>query len=294
MEKLTVFTPTYNRKKTLQNLYNSLLEQNNKDFCWMIIDDGSTDETESLIKGFISENLISITYIYKENEGKMATFNKAIDLCNTDYFVCVDSDDYLAKDAVKNILEYMDLIGNDDKLIGIIAYRGKDSNTIISNEFPIQDDTTLFNLYDKGFHGDTTLVFKTKFLKKYYFPIIPNEKFITENVLYYEIDKKYKYRLVPTILTIGDYQNDGYTINSNKIIKDNPLGWSLYFIKKAYLQKKYLNKLKFIIQSLSLYFYANDRKRLDLYSYLNKFDYIYLPIGYILGIARKIKYSFSR
>ena len=192
------------------------------------------------------------------------------------------------------ILEYMDLIGNDDKLIGIIAYRGKDSNTIISNEFPIQDDTTLFNLYDKGFHGDTTLVFKTKFLKKYHFPIIPNEKFITENVLYYEIDKKYKYRLVPTILTIGYYQNDGYTSNSNRIIKDNPLGWSLYYIKKAYLQKKYLNKLKFIFQSLSLYFYANDRKRLDLYSYLNKFDYIYLPIGYILGIARKIKYSFSR
>ena len=67
MEKLTVFTPTYNRKKTLQNLYNSLLEQNNKDFCWIIIDDGSTDETESLIKNFIYENLISITYIYKEN-----------------------------------------------------------------------------------------------------------------------------------------------------------------------------------------------------------------------------------
>ena len=102
---ITVFTPTYNRKKELSNLYNSLLSQTYKDFEWLIVDDGSKDDTKSLINKFKTEKKIRINYIYKENGGKPSAYNVGLINAKGEIFLCVDSDDIISSDALKIIYD---------------------------------------------------------------------------------------------------------------------------------------------------------------------------------------------
>ena len=98
-KRLTVFTPAYNREKLLKRLYDSLVNQTCKDFVWLIVDDGSTDNTRELIKNLKALNEIEIEYIYRENGGKMRAHNDGVKNTKTPFFLCVDSDDYLVKSA---------------------------------------------------------------------------------------------------------------------------------------------------------------------------------------------------
>ena len=91
----TIFTPTFNRTKTLYNTYRSLVRQPNKSFIWLIVDDGSTDNTKALVDNWIGEKKVSIEYYFQQNAGKMAAHNWAAQLCKTELFMCLDSDDQL-------------------------------------------------------------------------------------------------------------------------------------------------------------------------------------------------------
>ena len=102
---LTYFTPTYNREKLLSGLYNNLLKQTNKEFVWLIIDDGSKDNTKTLVESWINENKLDIKYHYKENGGKHTAMDLAHQLCETKYICDIDSDDYLDENSTQVILD---------------------------------------------------------------------------------------------------------------------------------------------------------------------------------------------
>ena len=116
---ITVFTPTYNRKNELINLYKSLLEQEFKDFEWVIVDDGSKDNTEETVKNFIKENKIKINYYKQENKGKSLAHNKGVELAQGEYFVGIDSDDIFTQDALKKIHKYFEIIKEKSDIFGI-------------------------------------------------------------------------------------------------------------------------------------------------------------------------------
>lgn len=247
MEKITVFTPTYNRKEQLKQLYASLLRQTAKDFIWFIVDDGSTDKTKELVKRWISESKIPIKYCFQENSGKMVAHNRGVHLCTTDLFLCVDSDDYLVDNAIELILKHYEGICQEDSICGIVAYR---SNSI--NSFPLGVEySTLSDLYRKGFRGETTLVFKTGVLKRFLFPVIEGEKFITESYIYDQIDDSYKYFILREILTIARYQEDGYTKNILNIQYHNPKGYVLYYRQSLLRSKCFVQKLRNMAQYIS-------------------------------------------
>ena len=101
---LTIFTPTFNRAELLKRVYDSLLRQREKNFSWLIVDDGSTDNTKEVVEEWLREGRINIQYEYQENGGKMRAHNQGVNLCNTELFLCLDSDDFLTEDAVEIIL----------------------------------------------------------------------------------------------------------------------------------------------------------------------------------------------
>ena len=108
MERLiTIFTPTYNRAYTLPKLYESLKIQTNQNFDWVIVDDGSTDDTEVLIKSFIDEGIIKITYIKQKNQGKHIAINTGVTLAKGDFFIVIDSDDYLLENCIETCYALM-------------------------------------------------------------------------------------------------------------------------------------------------------------------------------------------
>lgn len=108
MSKLTIFTPSYNRKEELERAYNSLLNQTNLNFIWMIVDDGSSDGTSDYIKEIQKNAPFNIEYYYQENKGKPYAFNYGVELGKTDYFFEIDSDDWLVKQGVEVIYQMIE------------------------------------------------------------------------------------------------------------------------------------------------------------------------------------------
>lgn len=246
---ISVFTPTFNRGYILGKLYESLCIQNNQDFKWIIVDDGSTDDTKNIVNQFINEGKLIIDYFYQPNMGKMQAHNTGVLKCDTDYFICVDSDDYLVYNAIETIYQQLPAT-SEPHLSGIIFYRGNKVHEIIGTEFPsVIHSIKLRDLYYLGFKGDTSLVYKTNILKKYLFPQIPGEKFMPEDYIYSKIDNEYDMVISRNILIITHYLEDGYTNNTVKLLLKNPKSMSLYYIEK--LQRS--RNLKEIIQNTRLY-----------------------------------------
>ena len=168
MKTLTVFTPTYNRAHTLERLYRSLCAQTSQDFDWLVIDDGSTDDTAALIQSFINEGRIPLRYISKENGGLYTGYNVAYEMIETELNVCIDSDDSMPENAVEIILQNWKEKGSDRYagLIGLDCYM--DSGLPIGGKFPEGlKECYLLDLYTKRFHlGDSKQVMRTDLMKK--------------------------------------------------------------------------------------------------------------------------------
>lgn len=245
---LTIFTPTFNRAELLKRVYDSLLRQREKNFSWLIVDDGSTDNTKEVVEEWLREGRINIQYEYQENGGKMRAHNQGVNLCNTELFLCLDSDDFLTEDAVEIILScYEKKIKGNPKYGGIVAHKGEDVKTPLYGAiFPKVRESTLYGLYERGFSGETTLIFRTQLLKQHLFPEIPGEKYVPEDYVYDQIDKNYVLYVVPKVLTLCQIVKDGYTDNVKKLREENPYGWFLYYRQRASLAKPSLLKLKYI------------------------------------------------
>lgn len=227
---VTIFTPTYNRGYCLERLYDSLVRQTSKDFVWLLIDDGSTDNTKEIVKQFVDKNEIEILYYYQDNAGKMVAHNKAVLFCTTELFMCLDSDDILTDNAVEIIVDDWAKKALKPYICGILAprYMSKNNNYMTVNkswkyDFGVEENT-LRGIYADGYKGETALVFKTDVIKQYPFLVEDGEKFIPEGIAYDLVDDKYLYVLEPRPLMICAYQADGYTQNISKVYIKNPKG----------------------------------------------------------------------
>lgn len=234
---LTIFTPTYNRALLLGRLFQSLIIQNESDFEWIIVDDGSLDNTKEMIKKFQINAPFKIKYIYQENSGKHIAFNMAIKEASGDYFLCVDSDDWLSSYSIKELRKEVQNL--DDSIAGLISLKSLEDGTIIGGTFP--SDVRYSSLYNLAsiYHcgGDRTLLYRTNILKKYHFPVFKNEKFMTECVLYDQIDMKYEMKISNIVTMICEYQENGLSSNLRKIQISNPMGTALFYKQRLELAK---------------------------------------------------------
>lgn len=222
--QLTIFTPTYNREKYLEILYNSLLNQTYKSFQWIVVDDGSNDKTKDVIEKFQKENKIIIKYYRQPNSGKHIAHNKGVELCDTELFFCVDSDDYLPSDSVETVLSVWNNRDYKTKYVGIVALKGYYNVKVMANEMPkgVQA-STLSNLYNvHGKKGETALIFQTKYLKENLFPQLENEKFLSEEVVYNELDKIAPLIVLNKIIYTMEYLDTGLTRNYIRMWKSSP------------------------------------------------------------------------
>ncbi|MFQ6793627.1 MAG: glycosyltransferase family 2 protein [Thomasclavelia sp.] len=286
MTKITVFTPTYNRSYTLERLYHSLIVQTNKNFEWLIVDDGSTDETVEMIKKFINEKKISIRYCFQENLGKAMAHNCGIKMINTELFTCVDSDDYLTENAVDVILTTWNNITN---AIGIVAKRIKPDGSELTIMKNGKIYSTLKEAYDSGnLSGDTFLVYKSSEIRKYQFPHFSGEKFIPEAYLYDKLDQIGKMYLLNEGLYISEYLEDGYTRNFDKVIAHNPNGYMVYLKQRLELDTDFKDRYLDIARIISILFVLKKRKLVNNHRFISLIAY---PLGYFLYIKRFKKWE---
>jgi glycosyltransferase involved in cell wall biosynthesis len=229
MKKLTVFTPTYNRAYCLPVCYESLKRQTSRDFVWLIIDDGSTDNTEQLVAGWIAENEIHIRYHRQDNQGMHGAHNTAYKLIDTELNVCIDSDDYMPDHAVEQINTYWELHGNE-QVSGIVGLDSFTDGRIIGTKLPENiKSSTLFELYSKHrVTGDKKLVYRTELTRKYPYPLFENEKYVGLAYKYYKLDEQYELLLMNEVLCCVEYLPDGSSMNMLKQYRKNPRGFAFY------------------------------------------------------------------
>ena len=228
--KFTIFTPTFNRKELLEKLYKSLQKQTYKDFEWLIVDDGSADGTKEKIEEFLSEKKLDIKYYFKENGGKQRAYNFATDKANGELFICLDSDDEYVENGLETILKYWKKYEKNSNIAGMGYLSTYPNREVIGSSFPEKEMvSTQFDIYNKyGVKGDKGLMFRTKIIKKYKFPVFDDEKFITEAVVYNRICEKYKMVYVNEKIEVKEYQEDGLTAKYNNLLLRNPKGQALY------------------------------------------------------------------
>lgn len=247
-KQLTIFTPVYNRANKISNLYQSLINQTNQDYMWMIVDDGSKDNIDDVVKSFIDENKIEIKYYKQENQGKHVAHNLGVSRCETDLFACVDSDDILLTNAVEEVLDYINK--NQQALMqksisGILAYRGYTSGGKIGNYPASTEPASLSDLYSKkGMTGDTFLIFKTGVIRKFPFPVFEGERFLRESISYDLMDREYKYLILRKILYLCEYCDDGLTRNASRLELKSPLGAALFRKHEADKAQRLKDKIR--------------------------------------------------
>jgi len=229
LKTLTVFTPTYNRAYCLHNCYESLKRQTCKDFVWLIVDDGSSDETKEMVEKWIDENHIEIIYCWQENQGMHGAHNTAYELMNTELNVCIDSDDFMPNDAVEKIITFWIKYGSD-QVSGIIGLDSDTSNRIIGTKLPHKlKRARLFDLYNKyGVKGDKKLVYRTELAKKYPYPLFKNERYVGLAYKYHMLDKEYELLLMNEVLCCVEYLSDGSSLNMLNQYRKNPKGFAFY------------------------------------------------------------------
>lgn len=290
---LTIFTPAYNRAHSLHLCYESLLKQSCKDFKWLIIDDGSTDNTKDLVESWQKkDNGFEIQYEYKENGGMHTAHNRAYQLIDTELNVCIDSDDYVADEAIKKILEFWKKYGSD-KYAGIVGLDATFDNKIIGNKFPNNlKSTTLSGYYNKGGKGDKKLVYRTDVIKSYpEYPVFEGEKYVGLSYKYLLCDLDYELLVMNEVLCNVEYQLDGSSNNMFKQYLNNPQGFA--FLRRFYMQydKGILNKFKTCTHYVSSSIIAKN-KRFIFESPRKIMTVVAIPMGIILTIY--IRYKVKR
>lgn len=225
--KVTVLTPTFNRVGKLKNLWNSLQRQTVKDFEWLIIDDGSTDDTKEMIDELHGKANFPIRYIYKSNGGKHTALNVGIKTVSSELTFIVDSDDFLTEDAIASILEIHKKYQRQEQICGYTFLRAFPNGKINGKPFDRDEKIGSYisiriNRDDTG--ADKAEVFKTRYLKEFPFPEYPNEKFLGEDIVWIRMARKYEMVHLNKAIYIGNYLEDGLTNNRRKHNIQSPVG----------------------------------------------------------------------
>lgn len=255
MKTLTIFTPAYNRAHTIGRTYESLLKQTCKDFEWLIIDDGSTDNTEEIVKGWIADNLIPIRYIRQENQGMHGAHNTAYANITTELNTCIDSDDWMPENAVEKIISFWEKFGNKD-YAGIIGLDATEDGKIIGTRFPDNlKSTTLQQYYARGGSGDKKLVYRTDVIRKYPdYPLFEGERYVGLAYKYMLIDQDYQLLTLNEPLVVVEYQQDGSSYNMYRQYWNNPKGFSFYrkteMICAPTIKRRFISCVHYVASSI--------------------------------------------
>jgi glycosyltransferase involved in cell wall biosynthesis len=223
----------------IENLYRSLQRQTFCDFEWLIVDDGSADNTEALVSAWQrEENDFSIRYHKKANGGKHTAINAALELAEGELFFVMDSDDYLTDDALEKLAAWESELPKNGTFCGVAGNLGTSEtetpNRVFEGEY---HEGTLLDRYSVV-DGERAMVFYTDIHRKYPYPVFDGERFMTEAVVYNRMAADgYKMRFYNNIVCVYEYQPDGLTRTGNSLFLNNPKGYGLWLREKAKFEK---------------------------------------------------------
>lgn len=270
---ITVFTPTYNRAKLLPRLFESLKKQSNKDFEWLIVDDGSSDGTKQLVDQWIDDAPFIIRYVYQENGGKHRAINRGAQMADGELFFIVDSDDLITPTALAVIESVYDKIKHDTSFAGVAGLKclpnGRPTGGYLNKEF---ED---WYMPDRSYNMDMAEVYKTSVIRMFPFPDFPGEFFCAESLVWNRIGMEHRVRYFNIPIYICEYLEDGLSKASIINRRNSPSYATLLY--KEQLSKRFPLKLR-IKSSINYWRFWFLRRPLKI-DMLPFYVYFFLPIG---------------
>lgn len=283
---ITVFTPTYNRAYILPKLYGSLQRQTCKGFEWIIVDDGSTDDTEKIVYKWLEKSSFEIRYERRENGGKHRAINRGVKIANGDFFFIVDSDDYLPDNAIEVVSRNCEKIKDREDIAGVIGFRvNANGDKINRGNF---GDELICNVIDYQYRhhgvGDMAEAYRTSILKEFPFPDIEGERFCTESLIWNRIGCKYKVLFFNEGVYVCNYLADGLTAKMMRLRHQNPVYATTFYSEALQLDMPFMDKLRNAINYWRFYFDKPGKRkpRISL-KWLGV-----MPIGLIINIMERL------
>ncbi|PJB09673.1 MAG: glycosyltransferase family 2 protein [Gammaproteobacteria bacterium CG_4_9_14_3_um_filter_38_9] len=254
---ITILTPTYNRAHTLHRLFSSLCAQNNKSFEWLVIDDGSQDNTETLLHEFQKKSDFNIRIIFQENSGKHVAINTGVFSAKGDWIFIVDSDDALTPDAISEVSRSLKNLAL--KQIAGVCYRKANFNGLMIGSTDVFDSEMMClkpTSAGRQLKGDLAYIFRKEFMLSNLFPVIAGEKFIPELYIWNKIsDYGDIYFYVNKFTHLCEYLPDGYSRNFFNCLKANPRGFLIYYRAQVFRDDRVTAKLKCLVRAAQCYFF---------------------------------------
>jgi len=297
MVKLTVFTPAYNRGDLLERCYESMKRQTSKAFIWLIVDDGSTDDTAERVKRWMAEpQSFEIQYLYKENGGLHTAYNAAIAHMDTELCVCIDSDDFMPDDAVETILDFWNKHGSDE-VAGIVGLDYDLKDHVIGDPLPDQKTVNLIDLLTGKYpivNGDRTNVIRTELYKKFApMKVFPGERNFNPHYMHLQISREYDFLVLNKNLRYVDYQPAGMSNSMLWQYRSSPNSFAE--IRKLYLSFPGTSlkfRVRHSIHLVSSCILAGDVSRAVKESPRPVLAVLAMPFGFLL--SRYVRYKVKK
>ncbi|NYT84345.1 glycosyltransferase family A protein [Pollutimonas harenae] len=256
---LTILTPTYNRIDTLPRLYQSLLAQRNRNFEWLIVDDGSTDDTASWVAALEHEADFPIRLIRQDNGGKHVALNTGVVAAHGDWVFIVDSDDLLTNDATQVVADALGNIAGQQSVVGLCFRRGDLNGRLLGREchdMPMPFASTPTRV-GRMVQGDLAYIFHRDTMALLPFPVISGEKFVPELYIWNKIsDQGQIWFYLDRIVYWCEYLDDGYTRNFAQHLKRHPRGFLLFYWAQIAREPHWLGKIKAMVRSTQCLIYC--------------------------------------
>jgi glycosyltransferase involved in cell wall biosynthesis len=235
--EFTVFTPTYNRGHTLHRVYESLCAQTFRDFEWLIVDDGSTDNTGALVRDWMSQASFPIRYLRQENAGKHVAFNRGALEARGRLFLNLDSDDSCVPEALERFKFHWDAIPASQRssFCGVTALCKRPDGTPVGQGFPrdVVDCSSLDINFRHGCYWEKWGFICTDVLRQYPFPVFGKENHANMSFIYNRMGLHFKTRFVNEFLRT--YYTTAGSLSGPSVRIRNPRGAAAYYREFASL-----------------------------------------------------------
>lgn len=290
--QLTILTATYNRAHLLPDLYASLCRQTCMDFVWIVIDDGSVDDTSSLLAKWEGEKKgFRMIWCSQSNSGKNRAINKGVSMVTTPYTMIVDSDDYLTDDAVEFVLGGINSISDYNSMAGLAGLRGESAFKSLNLMSENYVDANNIERCKYGLEKDCCEVYRSDLLRSHPFFVWEGEKFVPEEVVWNQLALEgWRLRWFNKVICIVRYQEEGLTKKSWNLLKNNPMGYAMMYNHRLLYVTSIRDKCYQIIQMISCailarnfpYIFSSNEKILS---------YLLLPLGWLTAQRRKMQFD---
>ena len=286
---VTVLSMCYNKADTIVRCYESLRNQTCRDFEWIIVNDGSTDNILDLVPLF-EDDLFDVIFIDKPNEGIAPTWNKGVEQARGKLIFRVDPDDWVYPTAIENIIIYSTLLDSDSHLCGLVFQSTFEDGDIVGyhpfNEEVTRCDFNSFRIIYKAI-GDRAEVCLKSVFEEFKWPYYLDEKFYPESVMWRKIADKYDALYINVPIYIREYGDNCISANNSAVMRKNPKGYMDGSISQICAIMKYPYTVERVFMCIKIacnYFRYGMYSNISCKEMIGRLPTLYLKLLFLPGI----------